>query len=319
MDYSISEYFYLPFYFLNNRIITMQRNTYQTTDGTGLDRNSFPMKLWEKAKIYGVWNPNDFDFAADKKDWDNLTDNEKKGMMNTLAQFQAGEEAVTLDLLPLIMAIAKEGRLEEEMYLTSFLWEEAKHVDGFNRFLTEVVQAGNKDLKDHIVPSYNVIFQEILPESLNRLTHDASPVNMAKASVTYNMIIEGTLAETGYFVFHETLEKNKIMPNMMEFVAKLKQDESRHIAYGLYLLARLISENGDEVWEAIQEQMNKLLPIVMNLIEETYEDFEVIPFGIDPATFTTYAMGQFQKRMAKLEKARNQSLREIGDEALAVL
>ncbi len=295
----------------------MKRTTYQTTNGTGLDRNSFPMKLWEKAKVYGVWNPNEFNFLADKPDWDNLSQNEKKGLMNTLAQFQAGEEAVTLDLLPLIMAIAREGRLEEEIYLTSFLWEEAKHVDGFNRFLTEVVEIGNEEIESYIMPSYMTIFHEILPESLHLLTHDPSPVNMARASVTYNMIIEGTLAETGYFVFHETLEKNKIMPNMMKFVGKLKQDESRHIAYGLYLLARIISENGDEVWDAIQDQMNKLLPLVMNLIEETYEDFEVIPFDIDPATFTTYAMGQFQKRMGKLEKARNQSVNEIAAEALA--
>jgi ribonucleoside-diphosphate reductase beta chain len=295
----------------------MRRTTYQTTNGTGLDRESFPMKLWEKAKIYGVWNPNQFNFKADKPDWDNLTDNEKAGMMNTLAQFQAGEEAVTLDLLPLIMAIAKEGRLEEEMYLTSFLWEEAKHVDGFNRFLTDVVEIENQDIESYIMPSYKTIFHEILPESLHKLTTDPSPVNMAKASVTYNMIIEGTLAETGYFVFHETLEKNKIMPNMMEFVAKLKQDESRHIAYGLYLLARLISENGDEVWNAIQNQMNTMLPLVLRLIEETYEDFEVIPFDIDPTTFSTYALGQFQNRMVKLEKAKSLSVAEIGTEALA--
>ena len=52
--------------------------------------------------------------------------------------FQAGEESVTLDLLPLILAIANEGRLEEEMFLTSFLWEEAKHTDFFSRFLAEV-------------------------------------------------------------------------------------------------------------------------------------------------------------------------------------
>jgi ribonucleoside-diphosphate reductase beta chain len=32
------------------------------------------------------------------------------------------------------MVIAQEGRLEEEMFLTSFLWEEAKHVEFFSRF-----------------------------------------------------------------------------------------------------------------------------------------------------------------------------------------
>lgn len=295
----------------------MRRNSYQTTNGTGLDRASFPMKLWEKAKKYGTWNPNDIDFSQDKIDWHKFNDTEKDALITTLAQFQAGEEAVTLDLLPLIMVIAKEGRLEEEMFLTSFLWEEAKHVDGFNRFLSEVVDVPSGNLEDYIPPSYKTIFYDILPDALGRLTTDPSPVNMAIASVTYNMIIEGTLAETGYFVFHKVLEENNMMPGMLEFTAKLKQDESRHIAYGLYLLSRLISENGDEVWEAINLQMNKLLPLVLNTITETYDKYEEIPFGLDPAVFTTYAMGQFQKRFAKLEKARNQSLEEIGHEAIA--
>ena len=295
----------------------MQRTSYQTTNGTGLDRESFPMKLWEKAKKYGTWNPNDIDFSQDKLDWQKFDDIEKDALLTTLSQFQAGEEAVTLDLLPLIMVIAKEGRLEEEMFLTSFLWEEAKHVDGFNRFLNEVVEVHSENLEGYIPPSYKTIFHEILPTALGRLTTDPSAVNMAIASVTYNMIIEGTLAETGYYVFHQVLERNNMMPGMMAFTAKLKQDESRHIAYGLYLLARLISENGDEVWEAINMQMNKLLPLVMKIIDETYEKYDVIPFGIDPTIFTAYAMDQFQKRFAKLEKARSQSLQEIGDEALA--
>ena len=297
----------------------MQRSSYQTTNGTGLDRNSFPMKLWEKAKKYGVWNPNDIDFSQDKKDWARLDEMENDVLMSTLAQFQAGEEAVTLDLLPLILAIAKEGRLEEEIYLTSFLWEEAKHVDGFNRFLNEVVGVGSESLEKYIVPSYKTLFFEILPKALHRLTHDASPVNMAIASTTYNMVIEGTLAETGYYVFHKTLEENSIMPGMMKFTGKLKQDESRHVAYGLYLLARLISENGDDVWNAIQSQMNSLLPLVMKIIDEIYDKYEVVPFGIDPAIFTSYAMDQFQKRMAKLEKARSQSVEQIGEEALVEL
>ncbi|PJF28628.1 MAG: ribonucleotide-diphosphate reductase, partial [Phototrophicales bacterium] len=34
------------------------RTTFATTT-RGLDRNSPPMKLFEKAKKYGIWNPSD--------------------------------------------------------------------------------------------------------------------------------------------------------------------------------------------------------------------------------------------------------------------
>ena len=287
-----------------------------------LDFDSYPMRLWAKAKKYGVWDPAAIDFTQDKKDWEKLSPINKLFIARVVTQFQAGEEAVTLDLLPLIMAVAKEGRIEEEMFLTSFLWEEAKHVEGFNRFIKEVIgeEVFAEARKDALVPAYQKIFYEVLPETLNALTTDASPENMARASVTYNMIIEGVLAETGYLIFNHTLEANNIMPGMVAFTAKLKQDESRHIAYGIYLLSRLISENGPSVWEAVQDQMQKVMMLAVKQIEEgdnLYDD-DNMPFGIVKGAFTPYAQDQFMKRFARIERARNQTLEEIHAEALAV-
>ena len=128
------------------------RTSFQTTSERRLDRDSFPMKLWEKAKKYGIWNPAEIDFSQDAKDWQSLNDLEKEYMIRTVSQFQAGEEAVTLDLLPLIMAIAQEGRLEEEMFLTTFLWEEAKHVDGFNLYIDAVLGSSREDLHQWLLP-----------------------------------------------------------------------------------------------------------------------------------------------------------------------
>lgn len=287
------------------------RNTYQTTNGQGLDRSSFPMRLWEKAKKYGIWNPADIDFALDKSDYAALTDVEKKFLLNTLAQFQAGEEAVTLDLLPLIMTIAMEGRLEEEMFLTSFLWEEAKHVDGFNIFLDEVAGVSGTSLEELLVPSYKHIFNTVLPEALNALRGDPSPVNQVKASTTYNMIVEGVLAETGYYGLYQVLDKKNILPGLRTFIGKLKQDESRHIAYGIFLISRLVSEHGEPVWQAFQDQMNQLLMPAMQVVTEVYGSYEVVPFGLDVNDLTNYAMGQFQKRLNRVEKARKQNLMEV--------
>lgn len=294
------------------------RTTYQTTNGTGLDRDCLPMRLWEKAKKYGIWNPAKIDFSQDKLDFEKLNENEARFLIQTISQFQAGEEAVTLDLLPLIMAIAKEGRLEEEMFLTSFLWEEAKHVDGFNRFIFEVSSFGGTAHESMHVPSYNLIFNELLPNALDALLHDPSPVNQVRASVTYNMIVEGVLAETGYYGIYHVLDGQNIMPGLRTFIGKLKQDESRHIAYGIYLISRLVAENGPEVWAAFEDQMNKLLMPAMQVVSETYSQYELVPFGIDVNDLSAYAMGQFQKRLARVEKARNQSLQEINSDLLKV-
>ena len=218
------------------------------------------------------------------------------------------------------MAVVIEGRVEEEMFLTSFLWEEAKHVEGFNRFIKEVIgeEIFDEAKKEALVPAYQTLFYEVLPETLNKLTTDASPENMARASVTYNMIIEGVLAETGYLTFHQTLASNNIMPGMVEFTAKLKQDESRHIAYGIFLLSRLISENGPSVWEAVQDQMQKVMGLAAMQIQQgndLYDD-DNMPFGLKKDAFTAYAQDQFMKRFARIERARNQTLEEIHAEAV---
>ncbi len=291
------------------------RTTFVTTSEKKINHNLPPMRLWQKAKRYGIWNPNDISFEQDAKDWKQLNDLEKDVVLRLTTLFQAGEEAVTLDLLPLIMVIAKEGRLEEEMFLTSFLWEEAKHVDGFNRFFTQVCPDAG-DLSRYYTPSYHTIFSQELPEVMGALQYDNSPIALARASVTYNMIVEGVLAETGYHAYYSVLRENNIFPGMLDFVGKLKQDESRHIAYGIYLLSRLTAEHGEVVWQAIENRMNELLEPAIGVIMEGIGGYEVLPFGLELDMFLNYAMDQFQKRMERIEKAKSQTLDEICNVAL---
>ena len=83
----------------------------QTTSTRGLDRTSLPFRLFEKAKRFGIWDPSDIDFAQDRADWAKLSEDERDLLLRLTAMFQAGEESVTLDLLPLIQVIAGEGRI----------------------------------------------------------------------------------------------------------------------------------------------------------------------------------------------------------------
>src|SRR5262245_49269492 len=150
------------------------RTGYATTSVRGLRWDSVPMRLWQKAKRLGFWDPATIDLTVDRQQWNGFDDQEREFILRTVALFQAGEEAVTIDLLPLIETIAAEGRIEEEMYLTSFLWEEAKHVELFRRWLDEVPQARH-DLSGYVTPSYEVLFMEELPRSMNALRTDRSP------------------------------------------------------------------------------------------------------------------------------------------------
>jgi len=294
----------------------MEHQTFTTTT-RGLQRDIPPMRLYEKAKRLGIWNPSEIDLSQDKLDWQRLRDDERDMVLRLLAMFQAGEEAVTLDLLPLVLVIAHEGRLEEEMFLTTFLWEEAKHTDFFRRFLDEVTGESH-DLSHYHTPNYRTIFYEALPQAMRRLLTDASPAAQAQASVTYNMVAEGVLAETGYHAFFTALERNDLMPGLRKGIGLLKQDESRHIAYGIFLLSRLVAADG-ALWHVIEDKMNELLVPAMGVIGESFACYDPVPFGLVLDEFVDYATDQFKKRIERVERARGASLEDIYHVTRAVI
>jgi len=293
------------------------RSGYATTSERGLRWESVPMRLWQKAKRLGVWDPAAIDLAADRDHWARFAPEEREFILRTIALFQAGEEAVTIDLLPLIEAIAAEGRIEEEMYLTSFLWEEAKHVEFFRRWLDQVPEARG-DLWVYSTPSYSTLFTEELPRSMGALREDRSPAAQIRASTTYNMIIEGVLAETGYHGFRQSLQDVGLMPGLLEGITLVARDESRHIRYGVYLLNRLIAATPDG-WEIMNDRMNELLGPAMGVVSEFWEHFDpdAGPFGQRMQTFLDFASAQFDKRMRVLERDLGKQLPDIERSTLA--
>jgi len=286
---------------------------FRTTAG-GL-RDCFPLRLYQKAKRLGVWDPAAFDFAQDRRDWEGLDELQRETVLSLTSLFVAGEEAVTLDLLPLVMAIARDGRIEEELYLTTFLFEEGKHTELFSRFLYDVA-GGPTDLDRFHVPSYRKLFYEELPAAMERLLTDSSAEALARASVTYNMIVEGVLAETGYHSYHESLAANNLMPGLCDALVEIKRDESRHIAYGVYLLSRLVAEDAT-VWEVIEARKQELFPHALGVVTETFDRYEdgITPFGLEMSTFTEFATAQFGKRYDRIARARGKTFEEIDQEA----
>ncbi len=278
---------------------------------TGLNGDALPMRLYEKAKRLGTWNPSEIDLTQDAADWLRMTGEQRASIEQITALFLVGEEAVTVDLLPLVLAVAREGRLEEELFLTTFLFEEGKHTQFFRRFLDEA--AGSPPaLERWLTPSYRTLFLEELPRSMNALLEDASPAAQARAAVTYNMIVEGVLAETGYQVYHDAVEANGLLPGLVAGLAHVRRDEARHIAYGVYLLSRLVAADAD-VWEVVQARMEELLPLALAFVDESFAVLpgDQTPFGITRAQVVEWASTQFQRRYERIERARGRPLAEL--------
>jgi|SRR5579875_90528 ribonucleoside-diphosphate reductase beta chain len=281
---------------------TTPKRTYITLSNRGLRHDTLPMRLYHKAKKLGIWDPRDIDLTRDRQDWQNFPDEYKERLRGLILAFQAGEEAVTLDLLPLVMTMAREGRLEEEMFLTTFLWEEAKHTEFFRRVLDEVLQE-REDMHPLVSASTSTtrdLFADDLPEAMNLLLTDPSPENQARASIIYNMIVEGVLAETGYYSFSRLLSATNTMPGLLQGIQLIKRDESRHIAYGVFLISRLVAQD-KSLWPVVETRMQELF----TRIERNQEQ------NGTPEPIRDYARQQFEKRLARISRARAQSLEEV--------
>lgn len=282
------------------------RETYSAIGG--INTSIVPWRLWEKAKRL-MWNPADIDFTQDAEDWKQLADDEKRYVMLLASEFLAGEEAVTLDILPLLKAMANQGRLEETMYLTTFAFEEAKHVDFFRRWFDAVGIQTPDD--EYMTPTYAQVFNDELPRVLGRLDADDSQEAILDAALTYNQFIEGVLAITGYWTWNRIFTLRGIMPGLREGLVGTQRDERRHMAYGTYLCRRIIAERPD-LWTFVEDRMGDLQMMGLKLIEEGTALFtEPYPFDSDPAEVMAYAMTQVPRRLEVIEVARRQKLEEV--------
>ena len=266
-----------------------------------LDRTSQPWRDYQLAKKY-AWNPQDLDLRTDARDWFTLDDREQDVVLNLLSMFVKGEEAVASELAPLLFALGKLGNLrEEEMFVTSQIFDESIHVEFFHRWFDDVV----RDAVDHSRywgENYRVIFDDALPHALDALVLDNSPRAFARAFVAYHIVVEGTLAETGYQAIFLACQRRNVLPGLRQGIEYVKRDESRHIAYGIYALQRLI-RNDPALMEFVNDELNRLLPFALGVIPDALAPYgDNVPFGIDLMEMTEFAIDQFNKRLNAVER-----------------
>ena len=282
--------------------VDAHRSGFHSLREGGLNWDSFPLRLFVKGNSK-FWNPADIDFSHEREGWESLDDEQRRSSTYLVAQFIAGEEAVTEDIQPFMKAMSAEGRLADELYLTQFCFEEAKHTEVFRRWMDAV--GLTEDLHPYVAenPHYRTLFYEQLPESLAVLENDPSPANQIRASVTYNHVIEGSLALTGYYAWQKVCASAGILPGMQELVRRIGDDERRHMAWGTFTCRRHIAAD-DTLWDVVQQRMGELLPHALGMIEWVQQQFDEPPFGMDNQEFLDYASDRAQRRLGAIASAR---------------
>lgn len=294
---------------VSEQAATERRTQFHSLSKAGMDWDSLPLRLFAKGNRR-FWDPAAIDFTQDAEDWAGLNDEQRFIATMLCAQFVGGEEAVTQDIQPFIQAMGAEGRFGDEMYLTQFLFEEAKHTQAFRLWLDAV--GVKEDLHSHVEenPGYRAIFYDALPNALHRLSGDPSPANQVRASVVYNHVVEGVLALTGYHVWNAACRSNGILPGLQQLIRSIGNDERRHMAWGTFTCRRHVAAD-DANWQIVQDEMQRLLPHAITQIEWTTKQFDGDPFDMKLDGVMEYAGNHALRRLGAIEGARGMSVAAI--------
>lgn len=258
-------------------------------------------ELFDKAKRQGTWDPLDFDLSEDKVHWEEgFSEAQKDQIMGTFVGFYEGEESVTRTIVPYFTIVDKLedapfDTVQEEMFLSTHLMEEAKHTDFFSRYFEEVLGTQETHIDDYEESKYwqNPDLKEFLVDDLEEIgermretarTGDQQELRyiLGEGVMHYMGIVEAQLAKAGYEIFENVFSDisddlgTEIMPGFQEGIKLIRQDEGRHITNGRWLMKKLAEEDPDIVTEVYEPKIEEYLERLTGQQagdEDRYEDY----------------------------------------------
>ena len=173
-------------------------------------------ELWERQQ----WLTQDLDFTQDREDWHGFPEEERFQRMYGLSSFFIGEQKVTDELGPMMRAAPTE---DMQMFLSTQIADEARHVRFFDRFYAEVGVLESDTLAErlqetsaHLNPAFNELFDEMLASRVRRLAAEPTDLDTLVEAITlYHMVIEGMLALTGQHFIIDFNEREGTLPGFV--------------------------------------------------------------------------------------------------------
>jgi len=232
-------------------------------------------------------------------------------LRQNVARFGAGEQAVTEDLAPLTIAL---DDIDDQLFLTTQLYEEAKHTDFFDRYWREVINAVEDEIGlEHSSPTDPTWFNDAYDELFERneramyaLLDDPTPETFAVAYCHYHLTIEGILAQTGYYGMQQSFSEEThpdlpSLPGLCEGFTHIRQDEGRHVGFGMAKLKELVTEENVDP-QLVNDTVTDLMPLVEKI---TADDDERVLVGAGPTPdeLRAFAGDKHVERMQQITDA----------------
>ncbi|WP_049923554.1 ribonucleotide-diphosphate reductase subunit beta [Halopiger djelfimassiliensis] len=248
-------------------------------------------ELYRNGKREGTWDPDDYDLTQDREDWSQFSTAEQHRFLATCAGFYDGEEDVTRTLAPYMMALdalpndeMPFDTVQEEMYLAQQVYEEAKHTDFFSRYFAEVF--GTQDTAQYREDGYQEqgYSTEDLYDTADELLAAVNSGDrtelvyaLGEAYLNYMGIVEAQLARAGYLSFDQMIElkademgREVVLESFQTAVGHIRQDETRHIENGRWVMRKLADAEPDIVQDVYEPRIEEY--VENRLLAET--DYE---------------------------------------------
>ena len=279
---------------------------------SGLDRIIEAAPSYEKLFMRWQrqhWSTEDFDFAEDARQWadpDLISDEERRFMLFGFSQFFLGEERVTVELLPFALGAPSH---EAQVFLTTQISDEAKHMVFFDRFYREVLGMKAADIgqmldtqRVNVNKDWETLFDGILHDCAERLRKDPTDFAALVRGITvYMVVIEGTLALTGARFIIRSLKEREWLPGFTAGFTAVNRDESRHVGFGIKFLADAIKADPANA-KIVESTLQECLPVATLVFVPPWVDdpynFET-PFYHSSEIFA-YAMKALSKKLAAM-------------------
>jgi ribonucleoside-diphosphate reductase beta chain len=236
--------------------------------------------LWERQN----WRAHELDFSVDREQWLASPTEAQLHTTWSLGSFYIGEERVTADLAPFLVA-APSG--EVEVFLATQLVDEARHAAFFDRFGAEVMALEHDDMRGRLKelqalmePPWFDVFDDGLHDVAERIKARPDDLGLfVEGITTYHLIIEGVLAMTGQRFILKYMEDHGMFPGFTKGFSLVEQDEHRHIAFGVRFLRDAVASD-PRFGKIVQGRVEELVPRAAGVFVPPYVD--------DPANFTSY-------------------------------
>jgi ribonucleoside-diphosphate reductase beta chain len=255
-------------------------------------------QLWERQH----WSVHAIDFTQDRHDWwERIPEEERFQRMYGLSSFFIGEQKVADELGPMMRAAPTE---QMRIFLSTQIADEARHVEFFNRFYSEVGVLDSDDLHTrleetsaHVNPEFNVLFDEMLKGRVDRLARNPEDLELLVETITlYHMVIEGMLALTGQHFILQYNEEQGTLPGFVEGFNNVARDEHRHVAFGARFL-REMAEADTRYADAMQRVLTEVAPIADAVLRpKWYEEGQEL-FGVTLEETREFAMTALGRRL----------------------